>query len=359
MLLTATFDPYGSMTSSLIMNSSVPSGITPWYNPPGKILKYLDGLQDLTPYPICNLRWGHSYESKNKFVGDGLTILDIVALASYSYSENDEEIRRFTNTSFWPEEDAKVIYVDPFKTDPPRMVVTRFGPDNGNGTIVLAVKGTSNPVDCLTDAGFWTGVFVMQFFNVFVPFFSAIPPSVVEFVLRVTMFSTSFKQMRTTVDKIVEMIQTQSKNYPNDQIVLTGHSLGGGLVEIAAAQVGVPTVDVSGLGNKFSVSRFIKHYKPTRIYDNIVSIMPDYDMVPRIDWHNDAVQHIQCRDAQGFQRGSLMCHGVYVTACEIWRACGDPKMRNFEPLCYGTDVYGYSLVNRKCVGKRFGTGDCP
>ena len=53
-------------------------------------------------------------------------------------------------------------------------------------------------------------------------------------------------------------------------------------------------------------------------------IVPDYDVVPRVDVHKGAVQNILCGGASS----ALKCHSILRTCCELIRSCGDPYNRS-------------------------------
>lgn len=60
-----------------------------------------------------------------------------------------------------------------------------------------------------------------------------------------------------------------------------------------------------------------------------MNIMPDSDDVARVDRHDETVQRIECRNRAKYA-SFPDCHQIERTVCELWRACGDPRKRNFH-----------------------------
>jgi hypothetical protein len=59
-------------------------------------------------------------------------------------------------------------------------------------------------------------------------------------------------------------------------------------------------------------------------YEQSLVIIPDLDVVPRVDEHLGTVQNIKCMNGKGkFARTSVGCHGIVRTCCELRRSCGD------------------------------------
>jgi len=330
------------------MNATVPEN-TAWYNrhhrPGGAV----------SPYPVCEMRWG----STNTYGLPSLTILDMAALSHYAYasSTHTDLLHEYTRASF--KRDVEVVYVNDF-SEIPRLVATRFPPEESgqNGTVVLAVKGTTDVREIFTDAGFWTGIAVMQVVNFMAPVLNNLPSSFIAKMLDVFQIPSAKQTQSGIINRIQEKLVELQALYPADDIVLTGHSMGGGLAEIVSAQMGMPAVVFSGLGNEYSREKF--DYTMRGIYRNVVGVIPDSDRVPRVDQHVDMSQHIQCVGPDGFPRNPLACHAVFTSACELWRVCGDVKLRDWRGLCLeDKNPSGRPVVNKNCLGQRFGYGDCP
>merc|ERR1719217_1207626 len=74
-------------------------------------------------------------------------------------------------------------------------------------------------------------------------------------------------------------VESIKEKHPNDSIFLTGHSLGGGIAQIMAAQLRVPSVVFSAPGTRYSDRRFnitVQAEKRTTVV-----VVPHFDVVPR------------------------------------------------------------------------------
>merc|ERR1711879_135329 len=98
-------------------------------------------------------------------------------------------------------------------------------------------------------------------------------------------------------------------------MVLTGHSLGGALVEVVAAHLGMDALVFSAPGTRYLENVFAMGQQPSQKY---VNICPEHDLVPRVDDHFGVVQKILCRNKIGNTSSSPYCHGLIKTGCELW-----------------------------------------
>merc|ERR1712151_351266 len=194
----------------------------------------------------------------------------------------------------------------------------------------------------------------MQWLNVFIGSLGILPARLAMDLLRYFRTPSVRSLHEELINNVTDVIAKVREAFPWDEVMLTGHSLGGGWASIAAAQVGRPAVVFSAPGGKFQAMRY--GMDRSSEYRNIVSVMPDSDPEPRVDVHNDMSQHIVCQGPDGEPRQpATKCHLMKVTICELWRVCGDSEGRDLQTSCVGD----LGLVNHKCIGKGFGDGRCP
>eukprot|EP00418_Pyrodinium_bahamense_P094042 CAMPEP_0179029136 /NCGR_PEP_ID=MMETSP0796-20121207/9901_1 /TAXON_ID=73915 /ORGANISM="Pyrodinium bahamense, Strain pbaha01" /LENGTH=223 /DNA_ID=CAMNT_0020725291 /DNA_START=68 /DNA_END=736 /DNA_ORIENTATION=- len=106
------------------------------------------------PYPVCTTRLGN--HSNGDF---RLSVLDFAVLSLYSYAKNDTDFKELVSASYGGH--ATVLEVTNFM-DIPRMAVVRFNASGSEGTIVVAVKGTSTAKEAFADLGMYTNMAVLQ-----------------------------------------------------------------------------------------------------------------------------------------------------------------------------------------------------
>jgi len=300
----------------------------------------------VTPYPVCSMTWGQS--------GAEVSLLDLVAMARYAYSANETEFEGLLKQSF---KNAKNIHFDPFEKLP-RVVASRICGSDGttkNCTIIMAVKGTSNKLEVMTDLGIFSTVGIMQGLDIMAPLLGTVPRGVISFIIgffRLPFLQSIQQNFTDTLEKKVKQFQEE---HTDDSVVITGHSLGGNFAEIVGARLGIPAVGFSAPGQYYMMSSF--DIGKQNIFENVVTIIPRMDPVPHVAKHVDVAQSILCRKKNGKYRAN--CHSIEATACELWRVCGDVKNRSFAKQCLDdNDELGReAFVNGNCVGQEFSSDE--
>jgi len=317
---------------------------TSWINDPG-----------VQPYPLCKMRWGSAEAS--------LSPIDMASLAWNSYEKtcfaNESgtsealSIETFLRKSFGTGPlSPKLIQCDPNLNHVPRYITVRFASKSGQkDTWVVAVKGTSTKLDAFTDTDVYGTVKVLQFIDSLVlPVLRFVPISLTRWFLTWTSFQgTKWKQYKqqmwgNIIDHVRDL-QAHTMN-PGDTVVLTGHSLGGGLASVAASHLGIDSLVFSAPGTHFLQVFFDLDPQPTQ---KSVNVIPDHDLVPRVDITDGVSQPILCKDRQGVDENPGICHEVMKSTCELWRVCGDaPMHRNFTRSCT-------PFIDPKWIGRNFPT----
>lgn len=116
----------------------------------------------------------------------------------------------------------------------------------------------------------------------------------------------------------MEYLQSQIPgNYSG--VAVTGHSLGGGLAMITAAQTSIPGVGLSGPNSMLSRTSFIPPVSIEDLNSKTFNIIPHRDVVPMIDDRAQNFQQIRCLTRQADVIG---CHDSTRSLCEILYNCG-------------------------------------
>lgn len=298
------------------------------------------------PYPLCDMSWGSPDAP--------LRALDLANLAWIVYDSSSvpsdllkSNITRLLNRSFQAERRAQVLNISKYE-DLPRLGHFYF-PPTGNGTRgthVVAVKGTSTIMDALVDTNLFATVQVLQAFSQWMPVLTVLPRLVIQWMLQHIHLHTAQQFEQRIRNNLIDTIKTFVEEHPDDYFVLTGHSLGGGFAQIAAARLTLPAVVWSAPGTVYSAKRF--GIEVQALKQNVVSVMPDHDAVPRVDLQGGMLQLIECRLKDGTEGNAMKCHSLLKTACEVWRVCGDS--RNFSGSCK-------DFVNPRDVGRLYHDDD--
>lgn len=128
----------------------------------------------------------------------------------------------------------------------------------------------------------------------------------------------------TYLDALVSGVRTLQATYPNATFAFAGHSLGGGLSAIAGQLLGIPSVSISGPGSVLTGAKLGVEPSPDN-YNGAMVIVPDFDVVPRVDSNVGTVQNIACMGSTS----AAKCHTCLRTCCHLADRCGDPYGRRF------------------------------
>ena len=139
----------------------------------------------------------------------------------------------------------------------------------------------------------------------------------------------------TVTTQFVNDILSGWGDNPFTTLRLTGHSLGGGTAIITGAQTGVSTIALSGPNAMLSRHTFDPPLTADQLNTRVINIIPDRDIVPRIDDPGSLVQRIFCRAPPYSLFG---CHSGHRSLCELSFQCGSEG----RPInCWCVSKYGY------------------
>ncbi|CAJ1409395.1 unnamed protein product [Effrenium voratum] len=286
------------------------------------------------PYAACRITWGSPDAP--------VSVLDLAALALIAYEVDCAKMPQLLQESFGRKA-PRLEHCNPHD-QLPRWLALRFPPTrlHGRGTRVFALKGTSSWRDVYADIKLFATIEVFQALSKIVPILSLLPVPLVQSIVGYTGFSEAnmWKVLEEAID---------SSN-PSDVTVVTGHSLGGLIAQIVAARKHLPALVFSSPGVLYSARRFQISPESAR---HVVVLVPDGDVVSQVDEHAGVVQRIACRNKNGEAASTATCHYLRKTACELWRACGDLRGRDFSVTC---DSYVAPETLGKVLGEVHGLG---
>ncbi|KAG5493883.1 hypothetical protein JKF63_01715 [Porcisia hertigi] len=104
------------------------------------------------------------------------------------------------------------------------------------------------------------------------------------------------------------------------KLILTGHSLGGAVAAIVAAQMRVNAVAFGAPGIALARKKF---NVPLRsINENVMTVVSSNDIVPAVGEHGGEVHHVECLAAT-----RELCHAMEFMIGSLWRSCSFVRNR--------------------------------
>eukprot|EP00434_Breviolum_minutum_P030258 symbB.v1.2.026764.t1/scaffold2701.1/size72746/2 len=276
-------------------------------------------------YPACRMEWRRG----NRDEGKEFQLLDLLVFAKAIYwTSNDDvmaELGNATyNTELWPVVLEKIEDVHQVA----RIGVFRLP---STKTRIISIRGSSQVADWLFNADVWAPSALLSVVLYMMPFGTLFPLSFSRQILAPDIrellgLPPPWQQIRDKIRKTME--KSKQDGYA---VLLTGHSLGGGMAQLIGSVEGIQTVTFSPVGQAVTLARVASsefHMQELPIASTAVSIIPAGDIVPRIDRQSGVVQRIACTSYN-----PIDCHSPYQTACELYRKCGDPRGRSIHATC--------------------------
>lgn len=265
------------------------------------------GVPRTAEYPACTIDY------------DGLTVLDFALIADAAYGDTTAKHKEGIENRFNGTKLDNWTYVarNNESTDHQVWMELYFAEIN---MTVIAVRGTASAADALEDLHYWFGITIMQAVDIFVPFLKQLPRAFVVKLLSMDLITSIMPEpvYVPLVDHVVEVRQRVG-----DNLVLTGHSLGGAMAAMVGAKTKTRAVSFSGPGLLYSRGRF--GIDSSDIRDNVLTFKPRKDIVPRVDELGGMVQELRCKEDS-----PMGCHSSFTHICELYLSCGDERRRNWS-----------------------------
>jgi hypothetical protein len=279
-------------------------------------------------YSFCDTKWFN------------MTVLDYAffsRLAYYKAGHDDEEYTKdraafFPNTDWETLNTASATYSVGSDTDYTKnSVYFRDIYSQAQDLHVIAVRGTAGQRDIVQDIDIWVSVTLFQAASYVGPSF--MQPGTKDIIYWSTFMKRALKSSsgRFYYERLDNYLDDLREVHPSTDIIITGHSLGGGLAKIVGARHILPAITYSSPGLQYTTKSVETHEGD--IHQSGVTIFPDKDVVPRIDNQVASVLPIDCDQAV------LNCHFLTRTICEIQRSCGDDLRRGLDDGVCPDDYY--------------------
>lgn len=273
----------------------------------------------------------------------GLTISDYASLASASYMNHDNFYQAMK--TFYPTENVTVVggsNIDSTAQQANFVGVhywsVRFNRFNSSGTsssnknvTLLVVRGSALSIDWEQDVLLGSDTTLLRIGMGLLPvFFSDDLMATLVDVIGAIKFG-----VRSYADPALAEVERLKRIYPEDDLYIVGHSLGGWVTNIVAAKATIRSVAFSPVGTALQRKRY--DFSLSTANEVITSIIPAVDIVPKVDKQLGNIQHIISVEKCGPK--NALCHSMSLTMKSLALNCGDPFGRSSvkvtEPIPQG------------------------
>eukprot|EP01080_Neovahlkampfia_damariscottae_P006116 gene6116-10123_t len=259
---------------------------------------------DTHPYLVCEKKW------------DGFGVLDFGFLSHLAYS-SDPYFTKDLHT-FFP--NCTGCHVTHRYNETVSFYDFHIPEKNLS---IIAVRGTHLFLDVIQDFDIWKEISLLQFASMLGPFLNFWPDSMTSRLIQVVSFAEQTAVVASSgsrfyyqdLDDYVRVEKTKRK------IILTGHSLGGGIANIVGANREIQTIAFSAPGTIFN--RHKLNIDLININRYCVNIIPDNDIVPKIDRNGGTIQSLDCDES------FIACHSISRTVNRLTQSCGSGELGRF------------------------------
>ena len=192
---------------------------------------------------------------------------------------------------------------------------------------ILSIKGTSNKRDIYIDFQLYFPSILLNIlstFSIFGQQKETISFKFIEYSLSIPyrLFSQYLIIDEYLNDLKKAYIDNKNSFYKN--VVIVGHSLGGGLCKLLGRLVKQQAISLSGPGVNAFHHLWGYEGQSENFEISAIDLVPDMDLVPRVEVSGGTIYRIVCKE------GPLDCHSKALSLCEILIMCRNP---NYEDYC--------------------------
>ena len=199
--------------------------------------------------------------------------------------------------------------------------------DKENQVTILAIKGTTNKKDAFIDFQLYFPSILLTLLSTF----SLQGHQKDTYSFKFIEYSLSipyrlFFQYSLIQSYLNDLRKAYNENYNtfHKNIVIVGHSLGGGLAKLLGRLLNKQAISLSGPGVNAFHSLWGYEGNSENFELSAIDLVPDMDLVPRVEVSGGTTYRIICKD------GPFACHSKALSLCEVLIMC---RNQNYYTYC--------------------------
>ena len=199
---------------------------------------------------------------------------------------------------------------------------------DGKEITILSIKGTSNKKDIFLDMQLYFPSVLLNLLTTFSLFGQqkdTLYFGFLEYGLSIPY--RIFTQYLIVDGYLQDLLDAYYKNEKDnkfkDNVIIVGHSLGGGLCKILGRLLNKQAISLSGPGVNAFHSLWGYAGNSENFEISAIDLVPDMDLVPRVEISGGTIYRIICKE------GPLDCHGKSLSLCEALIMCRNPNYKEY------------------------------
>ena len=206
--------------------------------------------------------------------------------------------------------------------------------DKENYITILSIKGTTNKKDAFIDFQLYFPSILLNLLSTF----SIQGQQKETYSFKFIEYSLSvpyrlFFQYALVQSYLEALKKAYIENFDsfNKNIIIVGHSLGGGLAKLLGRLLNKQAISLSGPGVNAFHSLWGYEGNSENFELSAIDLVPDKDLVPRVEISGGTRYRIVCKE------GPFGCHSKAVSLCEVLIMCRNPNYYTYCSLIAGLD----------------------